>query len=1242
MKHNFCSSLRRTFVTHLLCFSVILNSVYAYGSYYNVHGYSTSNLPNAIQDDQNDNIVQYLEVDTWNLIPQEVIEHPKAGMFRAENVVLSLLEADRRYNQREVILPRPFIDAPTDTNIRFTAPVFSKDDKVQIELKYQDKAFWHFQKPIRTAARYGNYIVFIESEDIYLDENKAVLSFIDLSYFRSTLGSSEGYLPIFQVDVPITNPDVKISIQDRSLFVNDFPIPRYILDELGLVLSTTWNIQANLLTYETYFEQEQLLESFLDDLNSVESARFDSLLSKVENESQIESVKNRLRLAVSAAQNTRNMNEADILQKSEQIAREFVIESDESKRRIENFTKMYAGGRKLANKAKVIMERLKIPRPMAGGTIREALGFVIGGLTGPRGQRAWQVKEGALRILYNKKAIYGAPLASAILLGHFNPGVFQDFVYQVIDFGGTISETVNRNFNKLFSIVKQSFLANGIIRPQNLKVYFEDSVIDRFIIANLNIIKILFLSFTIPHVVINAFYLRKDMIQDVQLQQDPVLQEYNNLKQSGKSSIVAILEAVYKNGSLGLRTLAFNLKESFIRRQDREYKQYLFAQTEDYLDSTEAVEFSNEEDAKIREILAQVSERKKGHIGTFLSKMKNRMSPLKDKIPTSESIKALRNFLFSWNSLQKTYRVFTIVWWKYIFQSRSFIPWKPITAATLFYYPKSFDISTMNGIDSHTVHRITSLNGGRRPFWRQYPLSLGSLISKKVSVKYNAYKEWEKHILTIETRVLEKAQNMALEMTAQNLDMRTIRNLSEYSKQHEMLNQLNKEQTQFYQTTFDYLFNSAMHKIIQPITDEIMNIEGPTCELSVSDCIKRIDKYKPQTLDIVLQLSPTDEEIDNVFDEIISDSHFNRRQVENILDTNNERSSVIQFVNNKLYESMNPHKNRQVHRWVMTEKQLNDSGAMTRATRKTFYKFLQRVPEFLIIWLLAAGNMSRAVSGELTSNDMSVPLTDEFPYWSPYLIGMVFLADTIQTMLSDFGFMLQEEYKHNKAGFFNKAPPPPKKNISFLRLYWQKIWEKDNKFWPNTKHYLGLVWSDIPSYTTMYILISIIFLKRLDLDPYTLTYIMYILFPTKGVVMKLDQGLEGAMSGYWYKDIPEEHLRKHPLVQQYISNKKNKVRLIYQAGYFFIHTLFITGTLTNIKIIGIDTSRELARLIMGFPPTVWAVKILESIKQTTGLDRLITICQKALSNKYDGWNPLSDGKMPDWLKEPWKKNPNRQ
>ena len=75
--------------------------------------------------------------------------------------------------------------------------------------------------------------------------------------------------------------------------------------------------------------------------------------------------------------------------------------------------------------------------------------------------------------------------------------------------------------------------------------------------------------------------------------------------------------------------------------------------------------------------------------------------------------------------------------------------------------------------------------------------------------------------------------------------------------------------------------------------------------------------------------------------------------------------------------------------------------------------------------------------------------------------------------------------------------------------------------------------------------------------------------------------------------------------------------------------------------MAIDTSRELARLLMGFPPTVWAVKILESMKQTTGLDKLFTACQKALSNRYDGWVPLSDGKIPDWLK-PWEKNPNRQ
>ena len=84
--------------------------------------------------------------------------------------------------------------------------------------------------------------------------------------------------------------------------------------------------------------------------------------------------------------------------------------------------------RKFFGRARILFERLKMPRPMQGGSIRQALAFVLGGLKGPDGQKAWQINEGVLQLIHNPKIKLGLPFTLALSLGAIYPAEAYGYV----------------------------------------------------------------------------------------------------------------------------------------------------------------------------------------------------------------------------------------------------------------------------------------------------------------------------------------------------------------------------------------------------------------------------------------------------------------------------------------------------------------------------------------------------------------------------------------------------------------------------------------------------------------------------------------------------------------------------------------------------------------------------------------------------------------------------------------------
>ena len=194
----------------------------------------------------------------------------------------------------------------------FEAPFYEEEEKdftPKFELQYEENAFWLLNKEIVTLARYGDYVVFITKDHIY--EDHLQLSFIDLSYFQSTLGKEDGYPAIFQMPVPLNGPFRSLSVEKGLLKINDYEISREMLDEFGYLQAITWNIQANLIRSDTFEEMSPFIDSFLETIESSQQTVRNILMTntrpsmkKFNTPQQLDMFQQQLRQTIEVARNS--------------------------------------------------------------------------------------------------------------------------------------------------------------------------------------------------------------------------------------------------------------------------------------------------------------------------------------------------------------------------------------------------------------------------------------------------------------------------------------------------------------------------------------------------------------------------------------------------------------------------------------------------------------------------------------------------------------------------------------------------------------------------------------------------------------------------------------------------------------------------------------------------------------------------------------------------------------------------
>ncbi len=1192
--------------------------------------------------------IEIRQIDTWSLLTQSIFQHKSAGSMSLKNVGLIVSENqpndpnDWDIENAQIFPGRTFSQSDSNPNIFHDAQIQNEDQF--ISLSYKGKVFWTFDRPVKSAVRYGDYLIFLE-QGADKNPSETKLSFIDLSYFQSALGHKEGWLSVFKFPLHLEEPLKSLKIEEGLLKINDLELSTETLNHIGFDQAITWNVQANLLDERTHTDLSPIADDVIDAFDRSQELASEKVLAQIHaagvTEEKRQAIRGDLvsriqRAREKISQTSDNKKEDTALEETKSLIEEMALEKESQvEEQMKRSSKLHANGRKLLGRIGLMWERLSLPRPMGGSSIRQALAFVLGSLKGPKGERAWKLKEGFLQILHNPKVNWGVPFVSALLLGTFYPEVAQGYVYQILDLGGSVSDKLWQTHKDFWNLSKDAFTANGMLNPKRLwEAYGGEETLGRFLTANRVLITKILQVFGISHLAINSVQLIRDLKKRGQNTQATELGGiYKEARGNEDSWLSAMLKAVrHARPSQGWE-LVKAIKNDFIARQNTERLAYLKAQSQT-VGVQENIEFTREESAEAaRQVHAQI-EKERTLFGRFFDKIKNSVTNSSRNKKTDVEIKntwqAFTNFVFSWNALEDTYKVLTPIWWKYIFLGRSFTPWRAPTGLGLLYYPGAFRVGTLNGVHKPGV-LISDANGGKRPFWRHAPLLLKNMFGQG---KYKIYREWEDRIIPIETLILEEAQRRALKRTLQRMrNSEELKDIYRSENREQILKRLNKENMEYYNRSVDELVRRSFLEFITPV------LQANACN-DIESCLAQIDDYKEVTLDTLNAIRFSESDAKKLLDSVESEELYQAAQ-EYKVDPNS--SWLVRKMNAAIRKNFSdPRKNNQIMRWLVVEEQLRDPGARARSTRKAFYGFLEKIPELFITWAAVAGIMISALNGTTAPGDMMVPLTDKFPYYSSYLFSAGFFSGVVISMLANFGMNLQIEYRLKNTGLFDKIPEGEDAKKGFFRWFWKQFWDKENTWFKNHKDILTIVWANIPASTTMYIAIYGLTLGRFPLDVYLMGYLMYFVMPISGFNMKIDQAFEAAAAGYWAKYFPNEKLRKHPMVQEYFLKKKGKARAVFQFIFTFIYSNIVGAFLSNLQMMASDTSRKLSRLLFfGHPPTVWVVNALESIKNAIsaipGAETVLTTCQKALSNNYDAWDPTIDGEVPEWIEKPWQK-----
>lgn len=352
----------------------------------------------------------------------------------------------------------------------------------------------------------------------------------------------------------------------------------------------------------------------------------------------------------------------------------------------------------------------------------------------------------------------------------------------------------------------------------------------------------------------------------------------------------------------------------------------------------------------------------------------------------------------------------------------------------------------------------------------------------------------------------------------------------------------------------------------------------------------------------------TDSQIDALVSEVLKEEESGRS------------SSVLEVfsrLRSRVAEKLDPTLNRQVQIIQITRMQMKNPKAMARAVRSMLASNVVDKPiELFFLFVCYAG----VDSGLLKPLQNEMFSSNSWFHLSRYVFVNGFIYSVIAGIFSETWLKVQQDSKNE--GKFENVPAGSDavKPYSFW-LFKNMFLNSENSWWQNQKYTVSkYILPTLKATFATAFLVNIITLGRFDLDSFLAQTAALIFLPFTGMSWQFEQGFEMA-SAWVVRDIPE-HLRSHPLAQQYAQRAIAKRRIVFNFYYKIWDHLtwnFLT-TFMNMSTTEFGT-RSFSRLLLrGFTPVELLVNPLRNLNARYALpvavEWLILKCDALLTHGY--------------------------
>jgi len=1098
---------------------------------------------------------------------------------------------------------------------------------------------------------YGQYLVYVEKSSYDSERKVQDLKFIDLNYFRTSVGNAP--LPVFTLPVKHSQTPSSYSIENGYLKIGEQKLSHPQLDILAKTQRVMFNVNAALVDPSTYDNAKPLIdeisEFFETSMKGQEQLFQEQMHKALSSPSLLAQAATDLKAVTPVDSDATKKLIAAALEDTKITDAEYekISTALDSRANLTAANISLHASRKLMTRINLLVRFLIRPRPEGVPHIFRALLVTA---TGTSEDRA-RVLEFTKKSFAFKVAKYGVTAGGTLLAAATLSPFVRDQLSQSLDLISAVHQhyigylehiDYGRHYVELS---KDAVITSVSGWTYIFESYLSDGKWTKFLHGLGSVLMIPVKLFASVHFSVNTYKMfkktreyRAKLSSRVRVNFIRAFIKAAELENASYWNNRAEAEKKVSGSDVN------DMTDEDIRLLD-EHLERLKRNSSSVLDAKEELGLVKLRKMKrfkkgFKETLKQASsilsyaKYLTGHIKNLVSKL-NLQSD-------SGVIKGLSNAFFSYSALTSTFKTNSNIW-NVLYVARSFA-FSPAKWLMFVIYPNYFHRAVSQ--ESKKQHFPSKYNGGLE-LWTQKlrRLPVGERINK-LSRGYFLSKEALEGLRTFENEVA-KIEALAMELSFKKAQIALIERIDDPEKLLSLLDSkanvdsltgqatvttgiqslhdpkiktLSKTDRLFFRAYYTRTFDSAMQAFILKVSniDESIRTDpadfaktfaeelksNSSLEINLSeDSAKDFSKSIESSLD---------------FSAIGAWSEKMVRGGEKFIDKLNVN------YRHKLLGTIHPG-NGQIKRFLTAREKVQDPRAMGRATREEVTGLVSSIPIGILSTLALYAGVQ---SGVLQPFD-AAGLNSEthYLYMSRYLFYNGFIPGLIIGLMANTWMKVQTDARIDAVGGFDKAIKFSDSKKGFWRYYVKNFFKHpSNKWKANHIFMLKLIWSNIPAAAVTILVAQSYGLGRIDPGIIMSGYVMVFASVLVGLNTKTNQAFELATS--WVFDKIPRRFRAHPKAQKYIELQTQKRRIFF--GWFenlweIIVQENIAGDMLTLKDNPSMGTRSFFRLMFGgdTPTEIlvnFADKLKISLAAVPGVESVLETFKKWISKGFEAFD----------------------